>query len=116
METAIHSIHNRDIVELKDDSVKINSGQDFLELIGNLPANIIILKKDNLTEAFFDLKTGVAGDILQKVSNYRLRLGIVGDFSGYSSKSLKDFVRESNKAKLVVFVGSVEEALNLFSV
>ena len=41
----------------------------------------------------------MAGEILQKFSNYRVRLAIVGDFTPYSSKSIKDFIYESNKKR-----------------
>ncbi|WP_083996437.1 DUF4180 domain-containing protein [Desulfosporosinus acididurans] len=54
-------------------------------------------------EDFFDLKTKLAGEILQKFVNYHVRIAIVGDFSGYKSKSLKDFIYESNNGKDVFF-------------
>jgi len=56
------------------------------------------------------LKTGLAGEILQKFSNYYVELAIVGDFSKYSSKNLQDFIYESNKVGRINFVSSVEEA------
>lgn len=52
-----------------------------------------------------------AGEIMQKITNQGVRLGIVGDFSIYSSKSLADFMRESNRSNRVVFVETVDEAL-----
>ena len=52
----------------------------------------------------------MAGDILQKFSNYKMRLAIIGSFS-YESKSLKDFIYECNKGKLVNFVKTLSEAL-----
>lgn len=55
----------------------------------------------------------MAGEILQKFSNYRMPLAIIGDFSGLDSKSLKDFIRESNKNKHVSFVGSFDEAMSV---
>ncbi|WP_091099127.1 DUF4180 domain-containing protein [Paenimyroides marinum] len=51
------------------------------------------------------------GDILQKFSTYRIRLAIVGDFSKFMSKSLKDFIYESTNGKQINFVTSVEDAL-----
>lgn len=71
----------------------------------------IVLSKSALTEEFFDLKTRLAGDILQKYMNYRVRLAIVGNFSGYTSKSLRDFMYESNQGKQVFFLEDQEEAL-----
>ena len=36
-----------------------------------------LLYSDNLTEGFFDLSSGQAGAILQKLRNYRVRLAVV---------------------------------------
>jgi hypothetical protein len=52
----------------------------------------------------------LAGDILQKFSNYRVKLAIVGDFIKYQNKSLQDFIRESNKGNTIFFVDNVESA------
>jgi hypothetical protein len=57
----------------------------------------------------------MAGEILQKFSNYRVKLAIVGDFSKYSSKSLADFIYESNKGKHINFVATKTEALKVLS-
>jgi hypothetical protein len=65
---------------------------------------------------FFDLKNGIAGEILQKFSNYRVRLAVVGDFSKYTGKSVHDFIRESNKVRHISFVHSTEEAIKILSV
>ena len=71
----------------------------------------VMLHAESLAQAFFDLKTGVAGEMLQKFSNYRMKLAIIGDFTVYKSRSLRDFIRESNGGKTVFFVDSVERAL-----
>lgn len=57
----------------------------------------------------------MAGEILQKFSNYRVRLAIVGDFTSYSGKSIRDFIYESNKKGQINFVSTTEEALNVLS-
>jgi hypothetical protein len=49
--------------------------------------------------------------ILQKFSNYRVRLAIIGDFSGFKSKNLNDFFRESNRMGCILFLNDIEEAL-----
>lgn len=71
----------------------------------------IIIDKEALTEDFFDLKTRLAGEIIQKYVNYGIRMAIIGDFSGYTSKALNDFIYESNQGKHLYFVSDVEEAL-----
>ena len=60
---------------------------------------------------FFILSTGVAGDILQKLMNYRFKAAIYGDYSHYTSKPLRDFIRESNHGKDFFFVSTMEEAV-----
>jgi hypothetical protein len=72
----------------------------------------MIIHEKSLHPDFFDLKTKIAGEILQKFSNYRMRLAIIGDFTKFKSKSLKDFIRESNRTGIINFVGSLDEALS----
>jgi len=71
----------------------------------------IILHEKNITPDFFDLKTKVAGDVLQKFTQYQMPLIIVGDFSKFKSRSLNDFIFESNKGKQINFVRSQSEAI-----
>lgn len=71
----------------------------------------IIVPKECLPEEFFQLKTGFAGEVLQKFTNYRMMIAVAGDFSGYTSKSLRDFMYESNKGRQVFFKSSVEEGM-----
>jgi hypothetical protein len=102
------------IAILDSNRIEINDAQDALNLIGNSSyqgASGVIIKKENLTPDFFDLKNGIAGEILQKFSNYRMRLAIVGDFSAYTGISLRDFIYESNNSGRINFVGSLEEAI-----
>jgi len=54
----------------------------------------------------------LAGEILQKFSNYRMKLSVIGDFSGFMSRSLQDLIRESNRTGIITFVGSPEEAFS----
>lgn len=71
----------------------------------------IVINKKMITEDFFILSTGLAGEILQKYINYGGRIAIYGDFSHYTSKPLKDFIYESNKGKDVFFVATEDEAI-----
>ena len=49
---------------------------------------------------------------MQKFINYSGRIAFYGDFSVYTSKPLKDFIRESNKGRDVFFVANLEEAID----
>ena len=75
----------------------------------------IIIHKTSIAEDFFKLSTCLAGEILQKYVNYHVKLAIVGDYSGYTSKPLKDFIYESNNGKDCFFVSTVSEAVEKLS-
>jgi hypothetical protein len=92
---------------------RIGSVGDFLDLMGSCPADTIVLDRGCFDPAFFDLKSGLAGEILQKVSNYRRRLVVLGDFSSETSRALRDFIYESNRTGQVVFAADLEAAAGL---
>lgn len=71
----------------------------------------IVVDKKLVTEDFFVLSSGLAGEILQKYINYGGKIAIYGDYSHYTSKPLKDFIYESNKGRDVFFVATKEEAI-----
>jgi hypothetical protein len=113
-----HTVNNIPIAEITSGEYIIEKEEDGLDLLGNLyyqGFDRIIVYEKNITPAFFDLKNGMAGEILQKFSNYRVRLAIVGDFSNYTNKSITDFIYESNNGKQVNFLKSLEEALGKLS-
>lgn len=102
------AIVNSDEVCIKD----VQSALDFIMTINyETGCHSIIINKEAVTEDFFDLSTKNAGEILQKFINYQFKLAIIGDFSGYTSKSLKDFIYECNKGRDVFFVSSEEDAI-----
>jgi uncharacterized membrane protein len=119
MRIDLNNINGISIAEVISEGVIIHETQDALDLMadcGYRGARSIIIRERNIIPDFFDLKTGIAGDILQKFSNYDVRLAIVGDFSRYTSKSLRDFVRESNRVGRINFVGSLQEAKDKLTV
>jgi hypothetical protein len=115
MEFIEHAITGGKAVEIRSEEVVVLTEQDALDIMANIgylyDSRKIILHKKNLGEDFFDLNSGLAGGILQKFSNYRVRLAVVGDFSGYESNRLKEFILESNKGKQVNFVGDLSKAM-----
>ena len=74
-------------------------------------ADRLAIYKAVIAEDFFILSTGVAGEILQKFINYRVKAAIWGDYSRYTSKPLKDFIYESNNGRDFFFVETKEEAI-----
>lgn len=101
------------IARVISNATLIRNTQDAVDLMGDCWYNGavgIVMNEENIVADFFDLKTGIAGEILQKFSNYNVRLAIVGDFDKYKSKSIRDFIFESNKHRHINFVSSVDEA------
>lgn len=116
MKIQSHPINDTEIAEVISDEIIIRNTEEALDLLGNVyyqGFDRMIIHRKNITPDFFNLKNKMAGDILQKFSNYRVRLAIVGDFSELPGKSLRDFIFESNKGKAVNFVASVNEALRV---
>ena len=110
-----HHQKNRQVAEIISDEILIHSAQEALDLMGNLyyqGFDKIILYEKNLSPDFFDLQNGMAGEILQKFSNYRMQLAVVGDFSRFRRKSVRDFIYESNQGRQINFVGSIDEGLH----
>lgn len=118
MEIIIQEINNIKIAEIQSEACVVNTIEEGKDLIGDVyyqGCDGLILEEKQLHPDFFDLKTKFAGELLQKFSNYKVRLAIVGDFSQYESKSMKDFIYESNKQGLVFFVDHKEQAFKKLS-
>lgn len=102
------------LVALAEGSERVGDAQAALDLIANASyagCVGVIVGRERFREAFFDLRTGLAGEILQKFSNYRMRLAIVGDFGGHPSRALRDFIRECNRGRQVFFAPDQAAAL-----
>lgn len=110
---------NETVAVVRGNELLISSSQTAMDLIATVwyetGCEALILPKETVSEDFFKLSTGLAGDVLQKFVNYGMKVAIVGDFSHYTSKPLRDFIRESNRGKTVFFMGTEEEALENLS-
>ena len=104
-----------DIALIISDEIVIKDTQSALDLIATVQyetdCDKLIVYKSCVADDFFILSTGIAGEILQKFINYRKKIAIVGDYSKYTSKPLKDFIYECNKGNSIYFVSNLEDAL-----
>lgn len=107
--------NNVKIAVVQSDQLLITDAQSALDLIATVSYETgcyaIAVNKENITEDFFQLSTRLAGEILQKFVNYRMKIAIIGDFSVYASKALKDFIYECNQGDHIFFVSTEEEAI-----
>ena len=102
------------IGELVTSEEPLNSSQDILDLLGSFyPEHVdaLILHEADLAPEFFQLRTKLAGEILQKLINYRVKVAIVGEFQKYQSKALADFIYECNRGRQIFFVPTREDAV-----
>ncbi|MBA8944893.1 MULTISPECIES: DUF4180 domain-containing protein [Streptomyces] len=96
------------------DGAKVSGGDTALDLIGDAMgcrADVVAVPVERLADEFFALSSGVAGDVVQKFVNYRIRLAVVGDIGDRvaASDALRDFVREANRGRQVCFVADRTE-------
>lgn len=73
----------------------------------------IAIHASAIAPAFFDLRSGFAGEMLQKIVNYRAHVAILGDIAVHVQKSeaLAALVREMNRGADVVFAPTMEAFL-----
>jgi hypothetical protein len=75
----------------------------------NAPA--LLFERGALPAAFFDLRTGVAGELAQKLQNYGLRMaGVVPDLGAHPAR-FQEFAREANAGRWIHFAATREEAV-----
>ncbi len=113
----IKKINN--IAVVKSDEIIIKDTQSAMDFIMTIKyeteCSKIALNKEAITDDFFILSKGIAGEILQKFINYQIKFAVYGDYSKYTSKPLKDFIYESNNGKDIFFVKDEDEAVKMLS-
>lgn len=102
------------VFEVPAEGRELKSGTDAVDLMSAASehhATLIAIPVSRLGDDFFDLRTRIAGEIVQKFVIYGRRVVIVGDISRrmVESKSLAAWVAESNRGRDLWFVNSMEE-------
>ena len=72
-------------------------------------ARVIAVPVSRLDASFFQLRSGLAGEVLQKMVNYGLKLAVVGDVSAQvaASDAFRDLVVEAERGDSLFFVADV---------
>jgi Domain of unknown function (DUF4180) len=114
MSDNLEEMHGQRVYFASSDGPLLRSGRDANDLIGDARsanASLAVLPLERLDPAFFELRSGVAGEFVQKFVNYRVKLAILGDTTELSaqSKSLHDFIYESNQRGSVWFLANRQE-------
>lgn len=115
MRINVISGNTADVANVIAEEKIITDGQSAIDLMMTVKYKTgiknIAISKNLLTDKFFILSNGIAGEILQKFINYGFKIAIYGDYSKYTSKPLKDFIYESNNGKDVFFTDNLENAI-----
>jgi len=119
MKTNIKKVNGVSCAVVHSEEIIISDAQTALDFIATVRyetnCDRVSLNKEAISENFFNLSTGLAGEILQKFVNYRIKLAIVGEFGNYKSDSLRDFIYECNNGHSVFFDAVEEQALDKLS-
>lgn len=100
MEYQIIKPGNKNILECLPNGGKIVDESTVLDLIGQCAeeeADIILLNETNFTEDFFDLRYGLAGKVLLKLSNYRVRAAAIIPPEKVGKGRFYEMVLETNR-------------------
>jgi hypothetical protein len=113
MSVKLRDIAGRRVLELAADKL-VNTESDATAIIGDAlghRADWVVVAVSGLSSDFFQLRSGLAGAIVQKFVNYGCRLAIIGDVSTHvaASTAFRDFVIEANRGKHLWFTPTVAE-------
>ncbi len=108
------AIEGRSALVCSAEGALLRGTQAAIDLIGEARSNgaqMLVVPVERLDPEFFQLRTGVAGEFLQKFVTYQVRIVILGDTSVWAaeSKALRDFIRESNEHNAIWFLRSRED-------
>jgi hypothetical protein len=97
------------ILQLNAEGLLIHNDRDAIDIISEIfshQARFAAIPVSRLSPDFFILRTRIAGEVIQKFTNYDIRVAILGDIADQiaASDALRDFVRESNRGAQVWFL------------
>ncbi|MFI7413789.1 DUF4180 domain-containing protein [Streptomyces sp. NPDC049627] len=108
------TLHDVRVLRCAPDGPPLDGERAALDLIGDAfgqDAELVAVPVERVADEFFRLRSGVAGAVMQKFVNYRLRLAVVGDVSQHIAEStaLRDFVHETNNGGHIWFLPTYDD-------
>lgn len=115
--TTLDTVDNRGgtrVLLCAADGPRLATEQDAVDLLAEAfsqQVDLVVLPVARLAERFFDLRSGFAGQVVQKFVQYRRRIAIVGDIDAHvaASNALRDYVTEANRGREVWFLRDIAE-------
>lgn len=102
---------SRKILVASDSGISIRSFGDISDAIGAcIGAEALILTESDLAPEFFDLRSGLAGELFQKFMNYNLRVALVLPDTDRYGQRFSELAYEHRSHNTIRFVDSTEQA------
>jgi Domain of unknown function (DUF4180) len=99
MQLKTHDQHGIRIVECIDSITRVEDALDLVAACIERDAERLLLESHTLPAAFFDLRSGFAGEFLQKFVNYQIQLAAVfPSEDGYSDR-FREFLLEAKRGR-----------------
>ena len=99
------------IIVAAEAGIRLQTVADIPDLIGAcFGADGLILAESDVSPAFFDLRTGLLGELFQKCTNYRLHLALVIPDPSVYGERFSELAFEHRTHNLIRFVASTAEA------
>jgi Domain of unknown function (DUF4180) len=94
-----------------DSGLRLQSAQDISDVVGAcFDTSGLILQESDLAPAFFDLRSGLLGELFQKFTNYKLRLAMVLPDPKIHGERFSELAYEHRSHNLIRFFFSEAEA------
>jgi len=100
------------IIIAADSGIAIRSAKDVSDAIGACFGSTgLVITERELAAEFFDLRTGLAGEVIQKFVNYRKRVAVVvADLAAHGDR-FSELAREHRHHDLIRFVSTTAEGV-----
>jgi hypothetical protein len=101
MSYRLNTLNDQTYLECLPNEILIQSEQDALDLVAACGENgtyRLMIHAENLTEDFYNLKTGLAGNVLQKFVNYTLKVAMILPLERASQGRFGEMVLEANRS------------------
>ena len=106
---------NKTYIECISMEIPLSAERDALELISICMENntgLLIIHEEALSENFFNLRTGLAGAVLQKFMNYQIKVVAIIVSEEKISGRFREMVIEANKGNDFRVYKNIAEAEN----
>ena|SRR5271165_4137808 len=106
----------RKMLVASDAGISIGSMRDVANAVSStFGSGGLILSEDDVSSEFFDLKTGLAGELFQKFENYKLCLAVIVPNPERYGDRFNELAREHQSHNRIRIVRSREEAMAWFA-